>query len=73
MDVLKSKHPNLWDPEVVGEQGGAFEPYNKVLTVVPAVISLDVVEDAASSKLSRSDGPSKTNSVELQNWLLRYK
>ena len=72
LDVLKSKHPELRDPTILGQPGGAFEPYPSVPPAVPMVISTDVVETIAS-KLSGSGGPSGTDAVALQNWLLRHK
>ena len=69
--VLQEKHPALRDPESVGDDDGAFEPYPDLPAPVPVRITQDDVE-AISTRLSGAAGPGGTDSVELSNWLLRF-
>jgi hypothetical protein len=71
LEVLQGKHPELRDPVSVGEQDGAFEPYDATPTAIPVDITAEVVETVAT-KLSGAAGLGGTDAVDLRNWLLRF-
>ena len=70
-EVLEDKHPPLRDPQSVGEQDGAFEPYTQAPLSIPVLITAEFVEKVAS-RISGAAGPGGVDAVDLQNWLLRF-
>ena len=71
VDVLASKHPPLRLPPIDDSIGSVFESYDSVPEPLPLIISADLVAKTVT-KLAGSGGPSGTDAVDLQNWLLRF-
>lgn len=69
-EVLRDKHPPLADP-LVGDENGAFEPYERCPVPVP-LIATDETARRVASKLTGGAGPCGVDSVALQNWLIRF-
>jgi hypothetical protein len=67
--VLRSKHPPLQEPTGIGED--SFEPYGNLPNPVYVDITAQMIETVAP-RLSGSAGPGGVDSVDLQNWLLRF-
>jgi hypothetical protein len=71
LEVLRSKHPAMRDPNPADIGVGAFESYEDTPQPIPQDITGDIVEEVAS-KLSGGAGPGGTDAVALQSWLLRF-
>ena len=72
LEVLRSKHPPMREPQAIGVRGGAFEEYEDgVPTTIPIRISSDTIEEVAV-KLSGAAGPGGTDSETLKAWLLGF-
>ena len=71
MDVLRDKHPVMRTQDLAEPECSSFEEYEED----PDVFPLDILEEDVmwfSGKLSGAAGPSGTDLMEFQIWLLRF-
>jgi hypothetical protein len=71
IDVLRSKHPEMREPQSEDIGTRVFEPYDDTPQQIPLDVTVDTVEEVAG-KLSGAAGPGGTDAVALQAWLLRF-
>jgi hypothetical protein len=71
LDVLREKHPELWEPPSVGGETGACERYTTTPAAIPVDITGETVESVAAN-LSNAAGPGGMDAVDLRNRLLRF-
>ena len=71
MDLPRDKHPKMCNQDLEDPECSSFEEYEED----PDVFPLDILEEDVmwvAGKLSGAAGPSGTDLMEFQIWLLRF-